>query len=56
MVPEQLERSRKVRPENKCFELVDTETIVILVRNDTRIPTHSSLIEKKTIFFWRKSI
>lgn len=55
MVPEQLETSRKVRPENKSFELVDTETIVILVRNNTRMSMHSSLIEKKnTIFFEEK--
>lgn len=54
MVPEQLETSRKVRPENRSFELVDTETIVILVRNNTRMPMHSSLIGKKNNIFLKK--
>lgn len=41
-----------MRPENRPFELIDTETIVILVRNNTRTLVHRSLRGKK----WRKKI
>lgn len=36
-----------MRLENRPFELIDTETIVILVRNNTRTLMHRSLRGKK---------